>query len=240
MEVRYDKLWGIWLILNWIDKKWEILQTNKVKILAVFGHSKAAIRWMAHCQLCPGQCDASLRNNRVQVSFVNEITTHIQSLLGASSISETAEADHPLNVAPEVSGNIVTGHTYSSAFNISWKIYRARTTANAHWEVYNCNMLIGYRLNGEAGILRPLPIGSALLLATRFCQILCQNVLTGACRYWFVYSGDITYWWYGTAAAQTQKYVLCHCSVSKNSCESYRVWRETQEAWSQCGAGGHG
>jgi ribonuclease HI len=131
MEVFDAELWIIGLSLEETIEKREILQRHRVKTVAVFSDSQAAIRRTAHLEPGPGQRLARQMNRRAQAILAHGIKTEIHWVLGHSGIPGNEEADRQANIAREARGDTEIERPYTSTSNMARRISEGRSSAKA-------------------------------------------------------------------------------------------------------------
>jgi hypothetical protein len=119
LDVSDAKLLAIGLAHEVMMEKRESLQTHRVKTVAVFCDSQAAIRRMAHLESGPGQRLSRWINRRRQALLAHGINKEIHLLVGHSGITGNEEADRQANVAPDVPGDTMIARPYTSALDMA-------------------------------------------------------------------------------------------------------------------------
>jgi len=169
MEVYDAELWAIGLALRESVRKRDRLQTHGVTKVAVFSNSQAAIRRTEHLEPGPAQPLARWINWSARTLREAGIETEIHWVPGHTGIHGNEEADRQANLAREGRRTgTVRERVYTSAANRTRRISEAKTAAKAEWDADKCSKYHGYRLKGEAGSKRPIPMNSVKPLAARF------------------------------------------------------------------------
>ena len=226
MEVFDAELWALGLALEETILKREILQSNGVKMVAVFSDSQAAIRRAAHLETGPAQLLPRRINRKAQALLSHGIKTGIRCIPGQYSIPGNEAADRQANVAREAKGDTVTQWPYTSALNTARLISERKSAAKVNWEADKCSQHFGYRLKGKAGTKRPIPMTSVKWLAARFYRQKSGHALTGVYLQRFGHPEDDKCWWCGRTAAQMREHLFRHCSQ----------WRDQQKTlWKTVG-----
>ena len=115
-------------------EKIESLQKHRVKTVAVYSDSQAAIRRTAHLEPGPGQWLARRINQRALTLLAHRIKTEICWVLGQSAMPVNKEADRQANVARKARGDMGIERPYTCAPNMARQISEERSAAKAKWE----------------------------------------------------------------------------------------------------------
>jgi len=171
---------------------------------------------MAHLEAGPGQQLATWINRRAHSHSEHGIETEIHWVPGHSAISITDEADHPVNLDQDASGTTVIERPYTSASNRAGRLSEGTSAAQAKWEADKCSKHFSYRLNGKAGIKKPLLMTSSMLLAARFYRLKSGYAPTQVYLKRFSHQADDKFWWSGGTVSQTRENLFRHCSQWKD------------------------
>jgi len=234
MEDSHAELWAIGLVLDVAIKKRETLQEHGVKMVAVFSDSQGAIRRMAHMELGAGQRLARQTNRRARGHLAHSIATEIHCVPGHSSIPGNEEADYQANSAQDASESTVIERQYSSASNRARHISDDRSADKAKWEADKCRKQFSYRLNGNAGTRRPIPMKRVTSLAARFYPLKSRYAPTGVYIMRFGHRDDDKCWWCGGTVSQMQEHDFRHCSQWRD--HQRELWMAVGKAmgWTAC------
>jgi hypothetical protein len=160
------------------------------------------------------------------------LRTHILRNLflvpGHSVIPGNEEADRQANKAREDRGYTVRERIYTSVANGAKRISEGRTAAKAEWEADKCSKHYGYRLKGEAGSKRSVPMTSVESLAARFYRLKSGHAPTGTYLKRFGHREDDKCWWCGSGTLQTREHLFRHCSRWKD--QQQALWKAVGKA----------
>ena len=166
-----------------------------MKTLAVFSDSQATIRRTAHLEPGTGQRLARRINRRARNLLAHGIATEIHLVPGHSGIPGNEEADRQANLAPHASGSTVIERPYTSALNRAGRTSEGRSSAKAKWEADRCSKHFSYRLKGQVGTKRPIPMTSVKSLAARFHRLKSGHAPSGVYLTRFGHRDDDKCWW---------------------------------------------
>ena len=164
-----------------------------------------------------GQRLARMINQRAQALLAHGIATEIHWVPGHSSIAGNKEADRQANLARDARGDTEIEQLYIPASNRARRIYEGWSAAKARWEAVKRSKHFSYRLKGQTGTKRPVPMTSVKSLATWFYRLKCGHAPTGVCLKWFGHREDDKCWWCGggggKTAAQKREHLFRQCSL---------------------------
>jgi len=103
--------------------------------------------------------------------------------------------------------------------NRTRRISEAKTAAKAEWEADKCSKHYGYRLKGNAGSNRPIPMNSVKPLAARFYRVKSGHAPARTYLKRFGHRDDDKCCWSfggGRTVAQTRENLFRHCSRWKD------------------------
>jgi len=230
-EVFDAELCAIGLALEETIEKREILQRNRVNMVAVCSDSRAGIRRAAHLGPGPRQRLSRRINRKAQALLAHGIKTDIHWVPGHSGIPGNVEADRQANVAREARGDTVTERPYTFAVNTARRNSERRSAAKAKWEADKCGQHFGYRLKGKAGTKRPIPMTRVKSLAARFYKLKSGYAPTGVYLKRFGHRQDDKCWWCGgggRTAAQRREQLFRHCSRWRD--QQKMLWKAVGKA----------
>jgi len=103
-----------------------------------------------------------------------------------------------------------------------------RSAPKAKWDADKCSKHFIYRLKGESGTKRLIPMTSVKLLATRFYQLMSGHAPTGVSLTRFGDRDDDKCWWGGGTVSLTREHLVCHCSRWR--CHQKETWKAVRTA----------
>jgi len=114
------------------------------------------------------------------------------------------------------------------------RISNANTAAKAEWEADKSSKPNGYRLKGNAGSKKPIPMNSVKPLADRFNRLKSGHASVGTFLKWFGYQDDNKCWWCGgrgRTISLTQEHLFPHCTRCRD--QPKKLWKEMGKATGQ-------
>jgi len=188
------------------------LQAHRIKTVAVFADSKAAIERTEDHEVGLGLPLARRIAWRARALLTHGITTEIVLILGHSGIHGNKGADRQANRARAGCRSTSIERPYTSGSNTARRIAEGRSVDKAMWETDKCSTHFSYRLKGMTGTKRHVPMTSVKSLPTRLYRSKSGHVLAGVYLTQFGHREDDECRWSEETGAQMREHVLLHRS----------------------------
>jgi len=170
-EVIYVEVWVIGFALDVTITQNQTFQRLRVMMVALCSHSQHANWHTAHLEPGWAQRLVIWINLKLQTLFHHGIATEIHWIPSHPIIRRKYKAECHTNLARYWSGHAVREHLYSSASNWARQISERSSAAEVKWEADNCSKHFTYRVKGQKGTHKPIPMRIVKSLVTRFYRV---------------------------------------------------------------------